>query len=47
MLATKPAVEEGIVSCGGIALLRAKAAIGKLSDDNEDLRSGLEWRVPR
>ena len=29
MNATKAAVEEGIVSGGGVALLRAKAAIGK------------------
>ena len=34
MHATKAAVEEGIVSGGGVALLRAKAAIGKLSDAN-------------
>src|ERR1700692_1839176 len=39
--ATKAAVEEGIVSGGGVALLRAKAAIGKLSDDNEDVQSGI------
>ena len=30
MHATKAAVEEGIVAGGGVALLRAKAAIGKL-----------------
>jgi chaperonin GroEL len=41
MHATKAAVEEGIVSGGGVALLRAKAAIGKLSDDNEDVQSGI------
>jgi chaperonin GroEL (HSP60 family) len=35
------AVEEGIVSGGGVALLRAKAAIGKLSDENEDVQSGI------
>jgi chaperonin GroEL len=29
MHATKAAVEEGIVPGGGVALLRAKAAIGK------------------
>ena len=34
MHATKAAVEEGIVPGGGVALLRAKAAIGKLSDEN-------------
>ena len=41
MHATKAAVEEGIVSGGGVALLRAKAAIGKLADDNEDVQSGI------
>ena len=41
MHATKAAVEEGIVSGGGVALLRAKAAIGKLSNDNEDVQSGI------
>jgi len=39
--ATRAAVEEGIVSGGGVALLRAKAAIGKLSDENEDVQSGI------
>ena len=34
MHATRAAVEEGIVPGGGVALLRAKAAIGKLSDEN-------------
>ncbi len=41
MHATKAAVEEGIVPGGGIALLRAKAAIGKLSDENADVQSGI------
>jgi chaperonin GroEL len=41
MHATKAAVEEGIVSGGGVALLRAKAAIGKLTNDNEDVQSGI------
>src|SRR5712675_1905356 len=41
MHATKAAVEEGIVAGGGIALLRAKAAIGKLTNDNEDVQSGI------
>jgi chaperonin GroEL len=41
MHATKAAVEEGIVSGGGVALLRARAAIGKLSDENEDVQSGI------
>ena len=42
MHATKAAVEEGIVSGGGVALLRAKAAIGKLVNDNEDVQSGID-----
>src|SRR6202043_512125 len=33
MNATKAAVEEGIVAGGGVALLRAKAALGKLTDE--------------
>jgi chaperonin GroEL len=41
MHATKAAVEEGIVAGGGVALLRAKAAIGKLTDSNEDVQSGI------
>ena len=41
MNATKAAVEEGIVSGGGVALLRAKAAIGKLTHENEDVQSGI------
>jgi chaperonin GroEL len=41
MHATKAAVEEGIVPGGGIALLRAKAAIGKLVNDNDDVQSGI------
>jgi chaperonin GroEL len=41
MHATKAAVEEGIVPGGGVALLRAKAGIGKLSDDNADIQAGI------
>ena len=41
MHATKAAVEEGIVPGGGIALLRAKAAIGKLTHENHDVQSGI------
>ena len=40
MHATKAAVEEGIVAGGGVALLRAKATIGKLSD-NADIQAGI------
>ncbi|HTZ67504.1 MAG TPA: chaperonin GroEL [Roseiarcus sp.] len=41
MHATKAAVEEGIVPGGGVALLRAKAAIGKLSGENGDIQAGI------
>ena len=41
MHATKAAVEEGIVPGGGVALLRAKAAIGKLTDENADIQAGI------
>ena len=41
MHATRAAVEEGIVPGGGVALLRAKAAIGKLADENEDVQSSI------
>src|ERR1043165_8462224 len=36
--ATRAAVEEGIVPGGGVALLRAKKAIGKLTNDNSDVQ---------
>src|ERR671911_623173 len=39
--ATRAAVEEGIVPGGGVALLRAKAAIGKLTNDNEEVQAGI------
>jgi chaperonin GroEL len=41
MHATKAAVEEGIVPGGGVALLRAKAAVQKLTADNSDVRAGI------
>ncbi|EIM29863.1 chaperonin GroEL [Microvirga lotononidis] len=41
MHATRAAVEEGIVPGGGTALLRAKAAVAKLSSDNPDVKSGI------
>ena len=41
MHATKAAVEEGIVPGGGVALLRAKAAVGKLSDENANVQAGI------
>ena len=39
--ATRAAVEEGIVPGGGVALLRAKKAIGKLHNDNADVQAGI------
>jgi len=39
--ATRAAVEEGIVPGGGVALLRAKAALGKLTDANADVSAGI------
>jgi chaperonin GroEL len=39
--ATRAAVEEGIVPGGGIALLRAKKAIGKMTSDNADVQAGI------
>src|SRR5438270_2317442 len=39
--ATRAAVEEGIVAGGGVALLRAKKAIGKLRSDNPDSQAGI------
>ena len=39
--ATRAAVEEGIVPGGGVALLRAKKAVGKLTDDNADVQAGI------
>src|SRR5271155_3331808 len=39
--ATRAAVEEGIVSGGGVALLRAKKAVGKLTNDNPDVQTGI------
>ena len=39
--ATRAAVEEGIVPGGGVALLRARAALGKLSDANADVSAGI------
>src|SRR5215210_857139 len=41
MHATKAAVEEGIVPGGGVALLRAKAAVQKLKNDNSDVQAGI------
>ncbi|MGF9757479.1 chaperonin GroEL [Microvirga sp. 0TCS3.31] len=42
MHATRAAVEEGIVPGGGTALLRAKAAVAKLTSDNPDVQAGIK-----
>jgi len=39
--ATRAAVEEGIVRGGGVALLRAKKAVGKITDSNSDVQAGI------
>ena len=39
--ATRAAVEEGIVAGGGVALLRAKTTVGKLTDTNPDVQAGI------
>jgi len=41
MHATRAAVEEGIVPGGGVALLRAKAAVQKLKSDNSEVQAGI------
>jgi len=40
--ATRAAVEEGIVPGGGVALLRARAAVEKVSSDNADVQAGIK-----
>lgn len=39
--ATRAAVQEGIVPGGGTALLRAKKAVGRLTNDNADVQAGI------
>jgi chaperonin GroEL len=40
--ATRAAVEEGIVPGGGVALLRARAALGELKGENDDQNAGIK-----
>ena len=40
--ATRAAVEEGIVAGGGVALLRARSAMGALKGDNHDQDAGIK-----
>src|SRR6202043_915937 len=39
--ATRAAVEEGIVPGGGVALLRAKKAVGRIHNENSDVQAGI------
>jgi len=39
--ASRAAVEEGIVPGGGVALLRAKKAVGRIQDENPDVQAGI------
>jgi chaperonin GroEL len=39
--ATRAAVEEGIVPGGGVALLRAKKAVGRITNENHDVQAGI------
>ena len=39
--ATRAAVEEGIVPGGGVCLLRAKKAVGRLTNENSDVQAGI------
>ncbi|TFG74675.1 MAG: chaperonin GroEL [Flavobacteriales bacterium] len=40
--ATRAAVEEGIVAGGGVALVRAKAALSKIKAENSDEETGIQ-----
>jgi len=40
--ATRAAVEEGVVAGGGVALLRARAAVGNIKGDNADQDAGIK-----
>jgi chaperonin GroEL len=40
--ATRAAVEEGVVPGGGVALLRARAAVGAIKGDNPDQEAGIK-----
>ena len=39
--ATRAAVEEGIVPGGGVALLRAKKSVGRITNENSDVQAGI------
>ncbi len=40
--ATRAAVEEGVVPGGGVALLRARKAVDKLTSENPDVQAGIK-----
>ena len=40
--ATRAAVEEGIVAGGGVALIRARAAVEKVKGENDDQNAGIK-----
>src|SRR5213082_1285319 len=42
MHATRAAVEEGILPGGGVALLRAVKALGRLKPENDDQKAGID-----
>ncbi len=42
LAATKAAIEEGIVPGGGVALVRASDALGKIEGENEDENTGIQ-----
>jgi chaperonin GroEL len=42
MHATRAAVEEGVLPGGGVALLRATKALGKLKAANDDQKAGID-----
>src|SRR5471032_2509527 len=39
--ATRAAIQEGVVPGGGVALLRAKKAVGRIHNDNADVQAGI------
>jgi chaperonin GroEL len=39
--ATRAAVQEGVVPGGGVALLRARKAVGRIGNDNSDVQAGI------
>jgi chaperonin GroEL len=43
---TKAAIEEGVVACGGAALLYATNAINGLNTENRDQQVGVDIAVP-